>query len=224
METEIRTAKIFNEEFPNLLDRVNLSSKDIEEQVASLEYKIYPHRDREAEKDCPLFVDPFYDIIEHVGNIPSQEAFWTVYILAQKGSGFNFLGKREAYRKGLHARITSRTYPSLIREFHFAVMLKETLDPKEYVVFYNTVLDYHNGIDVLVYNIKKKRYSSICLYISGRYSEMQLVRKKNKRDSSIDHIEVLKNIDRAQEGIQLYTREDLMKIVRLLHQIFDTDN
>lgn len=222
METQIRIAKIFNNDYPNLLDKVNLSSKDIEEQVAALEYKIYHYRDREAELNCPIFVHPFYDIIEYVGNIPSQETFWAVYLISQKDSGFNFSEKGEAYKKGLHARITSRAYPSLIREFHFAVMLKETLYPKEYIVFYNAILDFDNGIDVLVYNIKEKRYLSICLFVSSRYSEMQLIRKKNKRDSNIDHIEVRKSLEQSQEGIQLYTKEDLMKVVRLIYQIFGT--
>lgn len=219
MEKPMATVKIFDKKYPNLFAKVSLTSEEIEKQVKTIKYANYTDRSAEGRSPYP-FVYAFYHIIKRFKNIPYQEAFWRGYLFDLKRNGINIDDKSEAYQKGLKARVVSRAFPSLIREFHFATLIKECLDPQRYTVFYNEDLDLEKGIDILVYNTESNQFLAICILQKTKISEKELKRKRKKRDRRIQYLEFQKDINKSTKGIQLYCKEDALKLIDDIDEFF----
>lgn len=134
--------------YPNLLDLIKLTHNEIQEQIA--EYKLTFPKIRnykvEWEIRFPSFVRAFYGYIYKIGRIPTQEKFYNFYIELNK-SFFIKNTFSDDMLLALKARLY-RMYPSLVRDIHFNLYLKENL--QDYLVIYNINLDMENDIDILI--------------------------------------------------------------------------
>ncbi len=134
----------------NLFDSVTFSSADIEAQIRVFNLSFDQTRNDRVEwkLKLPMFVPPFYDYIKSRGSIPSQDDYWLFYVSENKDYLVSLNLSREE-KIGLRARVY-RTYPSLVRDFHFGLYLKE--NNFFCFVFYNEILDIEYGIDLVIEN------------------------------------------------------------------------
>lgn len=135
-------------DYENLLDNIRFSAENIEKQISSYSLRFIQYRNQEVEFGIrfPMFLPCFYKYVIEKQVIPNQEQYGEIYI-RENFSFFRFKNYSDDVIKGLKARLF-RTYPSLVRDLHFCLMLK---DSKKYnKVLYNTELDIQEGIDVLI--------------------------------------------------------------------------
>ena len=130
--------------YPNLLANVSTTAADVAQRVAGYPLTFLPIKDQQVEWEVawPSFVYTFYS---HLDPIPTQAEFWAHY-LADNALFFQQRPLTTATQTALQARIY-RTYPSLVRDWHFALFLSERLP---HHVLYNPQLDVEEGIDLLV--------------------------------------------------------------------------
>ena len=136
------------EDYPDLLKDLHFSSDEIKDRLSDVRLEFLPQRNEKVERGIavPLFVPAFYDCIRTFGYIPdSDEAFG--YYLDFSKEEFRLLQMNDLI-EDLKARFL-RTYPSIMRDFHFNKYLSENL-PRKYQVIYNPKLDYEEGIDLLI--------------------------------------------------------------------------
>lgn len=170
-------------EFDNLLDKVTFTSKDIEEKIKTFKLNFIQYRNPDVEYKIqfPMFLTCFYDTVLKNQEILDQKGFAVAYIK----SNLEWLKKQnfsEEIKQGLIARIF-RTYPSLIRDLHFSLMLKERNEYKN--VLYNTKLDTIHGIDVLI-ECENKLFG-INLYTDTKNAN-EFRNNKFKRHSRFDSV------------------------------------
>ena len=146
----------------NHLDNIDISSQDIERQVKS--YSLVFPRDRDETVEwgmkLPMFIYSFYKYIAKHNSIPSQGDFYNQYISDNK-EWFKKHGDSEKRLKGIKARVF-RAYPSIVRDIHFALVVKERGNFNK--VIYNYDIDIQKGIDLVIYNtgysFNNNRYTS----------------------------------------------------------------
>lgn len=137
-----------NLEFENLLEKINLTSTQIEEIIFNYKLDFLNYRNYEVENKIkfPMFLECFYDNLLKNKTILNQDEFAMHYARLNlewfKNQNFS-----NDILSGLKARIF-RTYPSLIRDLHFCLSLKEKNQYEN--VLYNIKLDVSHGIDVLI--------------------------------------------------------------------------
>lgn len=142
--------KLSEIEFKNTSDLVTLTSTQVEETVKGYKLVFFPENSYKIERKTklPMFVPAFYDWVIKQKSVPTQDEFWLHYLKKNKKyfdvkefEGFEFLAVRaRAYR----------TYPSLVRDLHFMLFLKEKF--KKSTVNYSAKLDIEYGIDILIVN------------------------------------------------------------------------
>jgi len=141
--------KIYNQDlYPNLLDKINLTSLEIVEQTKSFKLVFSRIKDKRVEwgMQLPMFVPAFYDFIIQNGKVPSQVDFYNHYIMSN--SDFFHSG---TFDKSLFPAIMARayrTYPSLVRDVCFNKYVQEHISG--YSVVYNIDLDVSEGIDLML--------------------------------------------------------------------------
>lgn len=134
--------------------KITWTSGLIEQQVATLNYSGENLvRDAEVEKaKLPPFALAFYKFLFFKGQLPTEQELWTQYLSAH----FGVLDETRIhyFRKGtwriynadaVKARLL-RSFPSLIRDFHFFVLCQESGRFQE--VKYSLRDDYFNGVDL----------------------------------------------------------------------------
>lgn len=134
---------------------IKITVKDIYDQLSGYNVNFIKYHNDFVEKNnnLPLFTKSFYNFIFTYNKIPSQEELHSYYIDNYK-KNLPYVVERytDEILYGLKARIF-RLYPSLIRDLHFYLYLKENLTDCK--IYYNIELDSKYGIDILiVYNIK----------------------------------------------------------------------
>lgn len=204
-------------EFDNLLEKVNFTSKDIEEKIKNFKLNFIQYRNPDVEHKIqfPMFLTCFYDNILQTQQVLDQRGFAVTYVK----SNLEWLRKQnfsKEIKQGLIARIF-RTYPSLIRDLHFSLMLKEKNEYKN--VLYNMKLDTVHGIDVIL-EYKNKLFG-ISLFTNTRnaneFRNNKL--KRHVRFDNINYIELPVNFHGSNKCGDFYlygTRE-----INLLTKIID---
>ena len=162
----------------NELELVELSYKDIEEQLSQNEYEIIPIYDNRIESmSLPLFAQAFWCYVTYNNKIPSLKEFIDYYL--EVNSDKTKIKRLDSIQtSGLHGRL-SRSYPSLTRDIHFAKLLDDKLDLD---ILYNLKLDIEKGIDVLI----DGRYGFHLFYDSKRSNNFR--KKKITRHDDLDEI------------------------------------
>jgi len=134
--------------YPNLLDHLNLTSSEVCRIIESYTLSFPQVRNDKAEWRIafPMFLTPFYKYVYNNNRVLNQNDFYNYYLSENKT--FFDANKFDAeILEGLKARIY-RTYPSLVRDLHFSLFVKENIEEAQIV--YNRKLDVEEGIDLLI--------------------------------------------------------------------------
>lgn len=144
----------------NTLERILLTSQEVEDIIINHKLRFFAIRNKKIEwgMNLPMFVPVFYNLLINSNSIPSQDQFWNSYI-SSNGFFFNNTRLSDEQMFGLKARVF-RTYPSLVRDTHFGLILKEDSFFDE--VYYNEILDIEYGIDLVV--MKNQRMLGLNLF------------------------------------------------------------
>lgn len=137
-------------EYGNYLNHVQfLDTQKIKDIIEPYTLEFIDIRDKQVEFGIsfPLFIDPFYNYILENKTIPTQEDYFVHYITENEEYFYDRIKYSNNTILGLKARVY-RTYPSLVRDIHFSLYLKENM-PNNNVIF-NITLDSSEGIDILL--------------------------------------------------------------------------
>jgi len=132
---------------------LDISVAKVEEQVAKLSYSgagLEKNPDVEKAK-LPPFALAFYYHLFAQRRIPTEEELYDRYLSfsGQQAKKDKVVIDGEEYEsEGVRARLL-RTFPSLIRDFHFYLLLNES--GKFDKVTYSLSQDYYRGLDLCVY-------------------------------------------------------------------------
>lgn len=199
--------EIKKEDYSNLLDEITLSVDEILTQIGSITLNFDKVINKSIENDSklPPFIKTFYYFILIYNKIPTQEEFWDEYI---KDDYVTDIIKDKDKKVGLKSRLF-RVYPSLVRDIHFSLLLKDK--SKNCDVIYNIDLDYFNGIDILI-EYKKNLYG-INLYVdTGRskyYRGKKYGRHKKITNVTTIDIPVIFSEDNKHKDFFLYGEEQI---------------
>lgn len=201
----------------NELSNVNLNYQDIEKQLNNYNFKINTYRSNKIEyMNFPLFVDVFWCYIIYNQKIPCFEEFHKYYFEVNASEqSVKTLSDNEKFF--LKARL-NRSYPSLVRDVHFAKLLEDRLDLD---VLYNIELDTTAGIDVLL----EDRYGFHLFYDSKRSHNFR--KKKISRHNELDTIiefDLPFNEDNGKEIGNVYLYNDWYVIKALELIVKEEDN
>jgi len=200
----------------NRLDKIRLSSTQIEEQITdySLSFPSTRRRDVEWGMKLPMFVPSFHKYVIGRGVIPRQNEFWELY-LSDNESDSQIRRLSPEQREGLKARVY-RAYPSLVRDIHFALLLRESGKFDE--VVYNEDLDIIQGVDLIV--VKNGDTFAVNLYTNTRRAH----RGRSKKQFRHEELKEVKNIElpisfrgsKQCGAFFLYSSRELEKLEELI--------
>lgn len=200
------------EDYNNQLSQYHLTSTDIQRQVVSYPLTFLREWNSEVEYKIsfPAFVIAFYDFIYKNKRVPSQQQFFDYYITFNHDY-FTAAKFSQYIINCLKARVF-RSYPTLVREFHFNKLLTEKAP--EYKIVYNDYLDIKHDIDTLL--IRDGQYWAACLYTKTKRAlqARDLKETRHQRFSNVHYIEFPVNFDNKRKlgDFFLYGKQE-MKIL-----------
>lgn len=204
-------------DYPNFLDHETLESKDVCNIIKKYSLSFPQTRNKQVEWgiEFPMFLTPFYKYIYQQKNILTQDGFFEYYY-SENSEYFKKSNFSSEIIEGLKARVY-RTYPSLVRDLHFSLFVKENL--KEVKAVYNRKLDIEEGIDLLL--IKNDVLYGINLYTDTRrahYGREKKVFRHTKFDN-VNYIELPVEFKGSVEcgAFFLYGEKELNKIIKELN-------
>lgn len=206
------------EDFPNKLGLLPLSSSDIESQVSGYSLSFPQTRNAVVERGLkfPQFVRAFYNFIYKYGKVPTQAEFFEFY-LKINAAYFQNAGLSSVIIDGLKARVF-RTYPSLVRDFHFNKKLSELLP--DYEIVYNSDLDIEHDIDTLL--IRDGHYWAACLYTQTKRANIAREWKEYRHEhfSNVEYIEFPVKLDDNNKlgDFFLYGENELKTLLKYIHE------
>jgi hypothetical protein len=190
----------------NELGKYALTHFDIETQINrySLEFIQVRNNQVEWQMKFPMFVPAFYKWIALHGTIPTQDEFWIFYQQYHR-EWFSSNPLNDVLLEGLKAR-AYRTYPSLVRDIHFAKFVQTELPYVE--VIYDQRLDIEEGIDLLL--IDKQKYHAINLYTdtARAYAGRQKKTFRHKDYVNVNYIELPVAFKGSQQSGQFFLYGD----------------
>ena len=196
------------------LSGLKLSTSSIENLIGG--YKLIfsqtRRNDIEWKMKLPMFVPPFYDYLKRFNTIPTQEEYYNYYI-SQNQTFFDLKGLSNEQLEGLRARVY-RTYPSLVRDVHFGLTLKEKNFFEE--VFYNEVLDIEYGIDLVVSRSSKRLGLNLFTQTSAAQYARQVKQYRPKKSVDFNCIEIPINFrgSKVCGKFFLYSDREISQIVQ----------
>lgn len=197
-------------QFENHLKFYDLTRSEIEKMCLSPEYPLYfypkdyndPAFISVENAKLPMFVSKFYMSVDNrkgINQMFTQKAFWNYY----KQQNPKYFSRPEiANNPNLFQKMEGRifrVYPSLVRDLHFLMYLKERHGIEN--VLYNPELDAAIGIDVLLKD--KGKVFGIKLLIESERSEKYKNLKDKFRQQSYENIEFIvipKQLDNNKFG------------------------
>lgn len=165
---------------------IKTTRKELESQIAALRYsgERLPKIKIAEETDLPPFIVSFYYFIFSKNRIPTETEIFDTYLSMNNisAAGDSFIYKnRTIPTEGLRARLL-RTYPSMIRDFHFYILLKESNVFSQ--VFYSLQNDFFKGLDL------KVTYKSKDYYVSIYLESSRGIHYKTKKYSRHDYSQI----------------------------------
>lgn len=181
--------KIDGKRFPNMLEAFDFGTKELEMLMKAQGELVFGPRIRIAETfPAPSFTQTFHDMLLENQAMPTQTAFVNHYMKVNDAEIMARLRKsyrkaeekdfQELLKKGLIYR-ARRTYPSLVRDVHFSMKLKEL----GWDVFWHPDVDVEYKIDLVVKN--GDTLYGVALYTNTKNGVEQRARK-NKEHSMPD--------------------------------------
>ena len=208
--------------YDNLLDNISFSAQDIENQIKNYNLRFIQYRNQEVEFGIrfPMFLPSFYKYVLEKQTIPNQEQYSEIYI-RENFSFFRFKNYSVDIIKGLKARLF-RTYPSLIRDLHFCLFLK---DSKKFdSVLYNTELDIQEGIDVLI-GLKNQLFA-VNLYTNTRNACSVRNNKefRHNKSTKYNYIELPVDFNGSKKcgNFFLYGEREFSNVNKIIHSKINT--
>lgn len=163
----------------NELDKITLTYSEVEIQLEGIHLEFSDIKDPfvEYRLQIPMFVSAFYDFIFDYNKVPTQLEFWEHYQLYNK----DFFDDRKFQPSTLEALKARayRTYPSLIRDVHFNLLLKSRWPGN--TVLYNRSLDIEEGIDILIKG--NTDFYAVNLFTDTNLAKAAREKKANRHDS-----------------------------------------
>jgi len=197
---------------------LNLSISDVEGQIAQLGYSgAGLTKDFRVENaKIPPFIQVFYYLVFKNLEIPSEDLLFNTYVEWVGGvkNDIMRIGNLELNLEGVRNRML-RTYPSLIRDFHFYIMLNKSqlFESVEYSLF----TDYSNGIDLtLSYN--KQVYALAIAIETKRASEYLLVKEDRHDYGNVNKLVLSVPFDELSKVGQIYLLTEL-HVKSIINQI-----
>ncbi len=168
-------------DYENSLNKINLSVSGIESVIKdfSLEFPSVRNETVEHKMRVPMFVYPFYRFVIEGKQVPYQEQYWRAYAKHNR-DWFDSVRPSNEIIEGLKAR-AFRTYPSLMRDLHFAKLVSEQNYFDE--VIYNQDLDIKRGVDLLLKKDGKVFAVNLYTQTSRAYTARK---KKESRHEKLD--------------------------------------
>jgi len=208
-----------------VLKKINVTSFEVENQIKTLKYsgnsRLY---DIEVENaNLPPFVLAFYTYIFEFQRIPNENELIDLYLemffKIEEMDIFksNYGGNDYKFSKeSLESRFF-RSYPTLIREFHFYLKCSESNYFDK--VKYSFIKDYEEGIDISL-KFKEKDYG-LKLYLNSEranfYHDLKINRHKINYSKEISiPFNLILNADNSSE-IKLYSNDSLEKLKTLIY-------
>ena len=206
--------------------KVNWTSALIEQQVASLAYSGENLlKDAEVEKaKLPPFALAFYKFLFFKGQLPTEQELWTQYLIAH----FGVLDETRIhyFRKGtwrvynadaVKARLL-RSFPSLIRDFHFFVLCQESGRLQE--VKYSLRDDYFNGVDLTLTYLNKTFRVAVMLN-SERARQFKEQKYSRHAATSEQEVVMLFDLPRSEQNkgkIKLFSSQHIQQLITELEK------
>lgn len=165
---------------------INLTLKDIYDQLSKYNVQFYPEKNEIVEglTNIPLFTKSFYEFIFTYNRIPNQDEFHLYYMENYKKKlPYTVNSYSDEILFGFKARIF-RLYTSLIRDLQFYLYLKDNL--KNCKIYYNSSLDTEYAIDILVEN--KGIYYGLKLCTDTKRSLEFLHEKKTRKIKKYENV------------------------------------
>lgn len=202
--------------YQNFLEKINLSSKTIEQQITPMKLTFLVQKDHEIEWKTmpPMFIYSFYNFIANHNRVPTQAEFWNFYCHENKT---NFSDKVKKSFRALQAR-AFRAYPSFVRDVHFYYILAESQMFDR--VFYHPEVDVKYGIDFIV-RYKDKNFGVNCYIDTPRSHQGR--EKKQFRHEKIKKL-ILINLPVNFKGSKkcgqffLYSQRELIQLLKILDE------
>ena len=200
---EIKEVKFMNNEV-FLLKNAGITLEECLSQIKSIKYDAYygPYRcekeDSVENSQFPPIIFAFYSFVFYNQKIPTPEElidnYFSIYANEIMVCGDNIIYKGDEYKKkALIGRIL-RTYPSLIRDFHFYLMLvRENCFDK---VIYSCKTDIQ-GKDIIIKH-KGKEYQ-ISLFVKTRRSNFFKDIKNKIRHKYSNEIKIPLELDHKEK-------------------------
>lgn len=211
-DIKIRSGHIICERF------LNMNIIDLESYISKLQYTgVNKVKDVTVEnyKFSPFIVS-FYHFIYSYLRIPSESEFIENYYKLNSidyTNDYVNIDNSTFSKSSLDARIL-RTYPSLIRDYHFVILLSEY---KELNVEYSLNDDYYNGLDI------KINYNDINYYLSlyintSRGASFKEQKYKRHNYNDINEIELNVEFNQLKKVGEFYllTENDIKNVLNLI--------
>jgi deoxyxylulose-5-phosphate synthase len=192
------------------LTDIKLSVGQFEHQLSKMRFAKSNHKTKYIEnKRVPYFNKIFYKMLVENQQIPTQMDFWIEYLDYYQEDEVVKEIIETGHKAGLQGR-AFRAYPSLIRDIHFALMLKSLGFQG---VYHNNYQDSEQGVDVLL-KVGKNKYA-IHLYTDTKRGVGYRDIKHTKRDDITLEIEFPINLEHCKEigNIKLYSTEYFVKLL-----------
>lgn len=192
--------------FPNMLPYLRITHRDVENWCEYYPLEILP-KDKyyddfiENIKGFPTMVYPFYSHIlkSEKQQMPFQHEYYETYLKyhakMETNFDFEFSGysdvQKMIYKNAVMGRVY-RTYPSLVRDLHFALYLKNKLGDN---AVFNRQLDVYKGVDIML--IIKNKYYGIKLFTkTERAEEFKRIKDSHRQKdfSNVEYIPITKSL------------------------------
>lgn len=206
--------------------KITWTSTLIEHQVASLAYSGENLlRDAEVEKaKLPPFALAFYKFLFFKGQIPTEQELWAQYLIAHYGvldeTRIQFFRKgawRVYNADAVKARLL-RSFPSLIRDFHFFVLCQESGRFQE--VKYSLRDDYFNGVDLTV-TYQNKTFRVAVMLNSERARQFKEQKYSRHAATSEQEVVMLFDLPRSEQNkgkIKLFSSQHIQQLITELEK------
>ncbi|TLX23956.1 hypothetical protein FE904_19605 [Chryseobacterium indologenes] len=184
---------LLNKNTINVKRKLSLTSSALEDSLLSIKYsgeKLKKDKDVENTR-FPPFVISFYYKVFLKNNIPTEDEFIELYYKLNRfkieGEYILFQNKK-LLKEGITARLL-RTYPSLIRDLHFYLLLSESNLFDD--VSYSSNTDYFKGLDLKI-KYKGKEY-----FLSIHVGTERAKEYKSKKENRHDYSNIIQKIIKA---------------------------
>ena len=214
----MKNITISDYESHNLFNHVVFHPEMVEETISQFRLRFSRTRNDRIEWGValPAFVKAFYTYLYQYNAIPTQEDFICKYFTKYRQTLANFKFNGEEI-EALEARL-KRTYPSIMRDFHFAMVLHHSGQFEK--VIYNTDLDLQEGIDILI--VQDGLYFGVNLFTDTRNANHGRIVKVN-RHTPFDNVipidlPVTLDDNTACGSFYLYGQKELRDLNYMINQ------